>query len=132
MSTSHLRPPSLLRLLGAWRALDSAQPAYRQLAQALRMLVLDGRIGLNVRLPGERELAAALGLSRTTIAAAFDRLRDEGYLESRQGSGSVTRLPPGDAPAPPTSCNKPLPVRLDERLYRVVNLIGSSFYTQSF
>lgn len=59
------------------------------------MLVLDGRIGLNVRLPGERELASALGLSRTTIAAAFDRLREEGYLESRQGSGSVTRLPPG-------------------------------------
>lgn len=95
MSTSMLRPPSLLRLLGAWRAEDSAEPAYRQLAQALRMLVLDGRVGLNVRLPGERELAAALGLSRTTIAAAFDRLRDEGYLESRQGSGSVTRLPPG-------------------------------------
>lgn len=95
MSTSLLRPPSLLRLLGAWRAEGSAEPAYRQLAQALRMLVLDGRIGLNVRLPGERELAAALGLSRTTIAAAFDRLREEGYLESRQGSGSVTRLPPG-------------------------------------
>jgi DNA-binding transcriptional MocR family regulator len=82
-------------LLGAWRVEESAEPAYRQLAQALRMLVLDGRVGLNVRLPGERELAAALGLSRTTIAAAFDRLRDEGYLESRQGSGSVTRLPPG-------------------------------------
>lgn len=95
MSTSVLRPPSLLRLLGAWRVEESAEPAYRQLAQALRMLVLDGRVGLNVRLPGERELAAALGLSRTTIAAAFDRLRDEGYLESRQGSGSVTRLPPG-------------------------------------
>ena len=78
MSTSLLRPPSLLRLLGAWRAQDSAEPAYRQLAQALRMLVLDGRVGLNVRLPGERELAAALGLSRTTVAAAFDRLRDEG------------------------------------------------------
>ncbi|WP_030539023.1 PLP-dependent aminotransferase family protein [Sphingobium sp. DC-2] len=103
MSTSALRPPSLLRLLGAWRVEDSAEPAYRQLAQALRMLVLDGRIGLNVRLPGERELAAALGLSRTTIAAAFDRLRDEGYLESRQGSGSVTRLPPGrmDQPEAP-------------------------------
>lgn len=101
MSTSLLRPPSLLRLLGAWRALDSAEPAYRQLAQALRMLVLDGRIGLNVRLPGERELAAALGLSRTTVAAAFDRLRDEGFLESRQGSGSVTRLPTARAEAVP-------------------------------
>ena len=95
MSTSALRSPSLLRLLGVWRVEESAEPAYRQLAQALRMLVLDGRVGLNVRLPGERELAAALGLSRTTIAAAFDRLRDEGYLESRQGSGSVTRLPAG-------------------------------------
>lgn len=100
MSTSLLRPPSLLRLLGAWRAQDSAEPAYRQLAQALRMLVLDGRVGLNVRLPGERELAAALGLSRTTVAAAFDRLRDEGFLESRQGSGSVTRLPASRIAAP--------------------------------
>lgn len=100
MSTSFLRPPSLLRLLGAWRAVDSAEPAYRQLAQALRMLVLDGRVGINVRLPGERELAAALGLSRTTIATAFDRLRDEGFLESRQGSGSVTRLPPGRVELP--------------------------------
>ena len=100
MSTSLLRPPSLLRLLGAWRAEDSAEPAYRQLAQALRMLVLDGRVGLNVRLPGERELAAALGLSRTTVAAAFDRLRDAGFLESRQGSGSVTRLPPGRTESP--------------------------------
>ncbi|GLV22383.1 DNA-binding transcriptional regulator [Sphingobium sp. TomMM35A] len=101
MATSALRPPSLLRLLGAWRVEESAEPAYRQLAQALRMLVLDGRVGLNVRLPGERELAAALGLSRTTIAAAFDRLRDEGYLESRQGSGSVTRLPTGRMEAEP-------------------------------
>lgn len=102
MSNSALRPPSLLRLLGVWRVAESAEPAYRQLADALRMLVLDGRVGLNVRLPGERELAAALGLSRTTIAAAFDRLRDEGYLESRQGSGSVTRLPPGRIhPEPP-------------------------------
>ena len=102
MSNSALRPPSLVRLLGAWRVAESAEPAYRQLADALRMLVLDGRVGLNVRLPGERELAAALSLSRTTIAAAFDRLRDEGYLESRQGSGSVTRLPPGRThPEPP-------------------------------
>lgn len=100
MSTSFLRPPSLLRLLGVWRVRESGEPAYQQLARALRMLVLDGRIGLNVRLPGERELAASLGLSRTTIAAAFDRLREEGYLDSRQGSGSVTRLPAGRI-APP-------------------------------
>ncbi|CAN5233063.1 PLP-dependent aminotransferase family protein [soil metagenome] len=76
------------------------EAAYRQLARALRLLVLDGRVGLGVRLPGERELAQALGLSRTTLAAAYNQLRDEGYLLSRQGSGSVTRIPGGRNAAP--------------------------------
>src|SRR5215468_3127766 len=39
--------------------------------------------------------AAAPGLSRTTVAAAYRLLREEGYLASRRGSGSVTALPPG-------------------------------------
>jgi len=59
----------------------------------LRLLILDGRVGLGVRLPGERELAQAIGVSRTTLTSAYEQLRDEGYLESRRGSGSVTRLP---------------------------------------
>ncbi|MFC6259062.1 GntR family transcriptional regulator, partial [Kocuria oceani] len=42
-------------------------PAYRELADHLRLLVLDGRVPLGVALPGERELAAALDLSRTTV-----------------------------------------------------------------
>src|SRR5690242_163066 len=53
------------------------------------------RLPAGARLPAERRLAAALGLSRTTVAAAYRLLRDEGYLASRQGSGSVTALPPG-------------------------------------
>jgi DNA-binding transcriptional regulator YhcF (GntR family) len=43
--------------------------------------------------PGERELAAALNVSRTTIASALGQLREEGYLYSRQGSGSRIALP---------------------------------------
>ncbi|MBX6767582.1 MAG: PLP-dependent aminotransferase family protein, partial [Actinomadura rubrobrunea] len=39
------------------------------------------------------DLAAALGVSRTTVTAAYDRLRTEGYMESRQGAGSWTALP---------------------------------------
>lgn len=92
--------PSLVRLLGGWRAEGSGEPAYRQLARALRLLILDGRVGLGVRFPGERELAQALGLSRTTLATAYDQLREEGYLLSRQGSGSVTRIPGGREAAP--------------------------------
>ena len=45
------------------------------------------------RLPSERELTDALGVSRTTVASAYRELRDSGYLLSRRGSGSVTALP---------------------------------------
>ncbi|WP_404477909.1 PLP-dependent aminotransferase family protein [Novosphingobium sp. BL-52-GroH] len=93
MNLTALSPTSLVRQLGSWRGSAGGGAAYRQLARALRLLILDGRIGLGVRIGGERDLAQALGVSRTTVSAAFDLLRDEGYLVSRQGSGSVTRLP---------------------------------------
>jgi DNA-binding transcriptional MocR family regulator len=94
-----LSGPHLARLLGAWR---SSGPAYAALAAALRLLVLDGRLPLRSRLPGERELAEALGVSRTTASAAYAALREEGFLASRRGSGSWTQLPAdaGVAPAP--------------------------------
>src|SRR4051812_25161627 len=82
--------PHLARLLGEWR---SAGPAYAALARAVRLLVLDGRLPLRTRLPGERDVAAALGVSRTTATAAYAALRDDGFLASRRGSGSWTRLP---------------------------------------
>lgn len=86
---------SLVKLLGNWHQDLPRTPVYRQLADGLRLLILDGRLPLDSRLPGERELAVALRVSRTTVATALAQLRDEGYLASRQGSGSVTMLPEG-------------------------------------
>ena len=84
---------SFARLLGDWRPPDG-----RGLADALtdqiRLLVLDGRLGLQTRIPAERELAAALRLSRTTVAAAYEALRAAQVLRSRRGAGSWTQLPP--------------------------------------
>jgi DNA-binding transcriptional MocR family regulator len=91
-------------MLDGWRSIAST-PAYQALADRIRLLILDGRIGLDVRLPAERDLAAQLGVSRTTVAAAYAHLRESGYLSSVRGSGSVARQPrraptPPDAPAP--------------------------------
>lgn len=72
---------------------EAGGPAYARVAEAIRRLVLDGRLPLETRLPGERELAAALGVSRTTVTAAYDELRGGGYAVSRQGSGTRTALP---------------------------------------
>ncbi|MGI8608724.1 MAG: PLP-dependent aminotransferase family protein [Candidatus Dormibacteria bacterium] len=87
-------PLTMTSLLGAWRA-DG--PAYQQLAQGIRRLVADGRLPMQSRLPAERHLALQLGVSRNTVTAAYERLREEGYLDSRQGSGTWTTVP--DRPA---------------------------------
>lgn len=83
----------LTRLLGTWHTAADHSPTYAQLAGAIRMLVLDGRLPLATRLPGERELARALGVSRTTITAAYEAVRSQGFASSRQGSGTWTALP---------------------------------------
>ena len=70
-------------------------PAYVGLAESLRVLIGDGRIGLDVRLPSERELTAALDVSRTTVTRAYDVLRESGYAEARRGAGTFTRVPGG-------------------------------------
>lgn len=95
MFPASLKAGSLSRLLGHWRGDGKSEAAYRLLARALQLLIMDGRVGLGVRLPGERELAQALGVSRTTLTAAYGQLRENGYLLSRRGSGSVTHLPGG-------------------------------------
>lgn len=82
--------PRLQALLGS--SLDRS-PAYLALADGLRLLVSDGRLPAGTRLPSERELTTRLGVSRTTVTRAYAVLRDRGYLSSRQGSGSVLRLP---------------------------------------
>jgi DNA-binding transcriptional MocR family regulator len=82
--------PQLARLLGE---LPAERPYYAALARAIRSLILDGGLALRVRLPAERDLAAALGVSRTTVTAAYDALRAESFIQSRQGAGSWTALP---------------------------------------
>ena len=75
MSSRRFGSQSLVRLLGHWQQTSSRTPLWRQLADALRLLILDGRLALNTRLPGERELATALDVSRTTICARRDILK---------------------------------------------------------
>ena len=88
MSTLSAR--ALATLLEGWR---DAGIAYAALADRIRLLILDGRVPTSTRLPAERELAAQLGVSRTTVTAAYAALRESGYLLSVRGSGSVAQLP---------------------------------------
>jgi DNA-binding transcriptional MocR family regulator len=90
MNENHVSARALDTLLGQWRGGASA---YRALSDRIRLLTLDGRIPADSRLPAERDLSVRLGVSRTTVAAAYRQLRESGYLLSVRGSGSVVRLP---------------------------------------
>ena len=90
--TRRIGGTSFARLLGSWRPADQRGLA-SALTERVRLLILDGRLPLGTRIPAERELAGALDVSRTTVAAAYEALRADGFLESRRGSGSWTRVP---------------------------------------
>lgn len=84
----------LASLLGDWRG---PGPAYKDLADAIRVLVLDARIPEATRLPSERNLAETLAVSRTTTTRAYDELRERGMLSSVRGSGSTVSVPFADS-----------------------------------
>ncbi|MBV4464585.1 PLP-dependent aminotransferase family protein [Pseudomonas sp. SWRI79] len=74
--------------------LDRRQGLSRQLYQALRVRVLDGRLASGTRLPASRDLAAALSISRNSVVRAYDQLYAEGFIEGRVGDGTyVAQLP---------------------------------------
>src|SRR6185369_16957181 len=83
----------LARELGNWRTSSRSGPAYHGLADAIRMLIVDGRLPVGTRLPSERALAEALRVSRTTVTAAYAELGESGYLHARRGARSTIALP---------------------------------------
>ncbi|GAA0425324.1 PLP-dependent aminotransferase family protein [Actinoplanes campanulatus] len=62
--------------------------------RALRAAIGDGRVPSGYRLPSTRVLAADLGVSRGSVAGAYERLAAEGLLTTRVGAGAfVAEVP---------------------------------------
>lgn len=115
--TASVGAAQLARLLEPQRTDHSEgrkTPAYRALADGIRLLVLEGRVPVAARIPAERELATTLDVSRTTVAAAYEALRAQGFLESRRGAGSWTTVPAGN-PLPARGLD-PLPPEASETM----------------
>ncbi|MCB4767038.1 PLP-dependent aminotransferase family protein [Ancylobacter sp. Lp-2] len=92
------KPRSLQKMLGNWQ--EGEGPLYARLAAALRAALTNGDIAPGIVLPPERTLADTLKVSRTTVIRSFGILREEGWLESRQGSGHMIRHPQHNIPSP--------------------------------
>lgn len=75
-------------------------PLYRQLADYLRALIESGELRAGDRLPPTRELAAQIGLNRTTISAAYASLESAALIKGEVGRGSFVSGLPANPPAP--------------------------------
>ena len=78
---------------------DARENLCDQLYGALREEILSGRLTGGSKLPSKRELSLHLRISTSTVEAAYGRLTEEGYCESRPRSGVyvASRLP-GERP----------------------------------
>ena len=66
---------------------------YYYLYSAIKEDILSGTLKKNEKLPSKRALAEHLGISLITVETAYQMLKDEGYIESRERSGYfVTEL----------------------------------------
>jgi DNA-binding transcriptional MocR family regulator len=90
--------------LDGWVHLKAENLAAR-LALALRQLIAVGLLAPGEQLPPERLLARSLHVSRPTVSAALDSLREAGLVVSRQGSGTRVASPAG--PSGPAQDNDP-------------------------
>lgn len=71
------------------------QPRYLQAELILRKMIRDPEYADGLRLlPNELELAKTLGVSRSTLREAFDKLVFEGLLQRKKGLGTRVCPPP--------------------------------------
>ncbi len=67
---------------------QSDTPLYRQLYESIRHDIINNKFPANSRLPSTRQLSIELKIARSTVTSAYDQLIAEGYLSSKQGSGT--------------------------------------------
>jgi GntR family transcriptional regulator / MocR family aminotransferase len=81
-----------------------------QIYRGLRDGILAGRLVAGQKLPATRPMARAIGVGRSTIVQAFERLREEGYIGAVQGS--FTQVSPLlAAPVKPEDPRRPISPR---------------------
>lgn len=61
---------------------------FQRILETLRTRIADGTYAIDSHLPAQRELAEELGVSRDTVQRVLRELNNEGWIKSRQGSGS--------------------------------------------
>lgn len=74
---------------------EGSTPLYLQLVEGIEDGIRKGQLRVGQRLPAERDLAAQLGVSRTTVTGAYQELEARGLLRGHVGRGTIVVGTPG-------------------------------------
>jgi len=66
-------------------------PKFKQISDAIGESVANGRLAKGSRLPPQRELACALGVSLNTVSRAYADAIDRGFVKGEVGRGTYVR-----------------------------------------
>ncbi|MBI1747372.1 MAG: PLP-dependent aminotransferase family protein [Acidobacteria bacterium] len=75
---------------------QSHLPLYRQISDAIKLSITEGRLSMGFRLPPMRLLARQLAVNRNTVASAYEELIADGLIDSHVGRGTYVTEAPRD------------------------------------
>lgn len=113
-------------------------PLGTQLVDGIRRGILGGLLRAGDPVPSTRSLAAELGVSRSSVVAAYEQLAGEGYLELRQGAptrvaplvvepeASAPEPTPSPRPGASPTGRTPAPAADDDRPSHRIDLLPGS------
>lgn len=73
---------------------DSTVPLWLQFMRAMEQAIVSGHWCPGDRLPTERDLCKATGISRTSVRMALEKLEQAGLISRRQGAGAFVEATP--------------------------------------
>src|SRR6516162_2976011 len=77
----------------------SSTPLHKQIYDAYRLMIVEGRLRPGQQVPSTRTLTSELKVSRIPLLTAYSQLLAEGYFETRSGAGTfVCRSLPDEMP----------------------------------
>ena len=108
-------------------AIDRKAPKalHRQIYDAYRTAIVDGRLRPGQRIPSTRMLASEIGVSRFPVLNAYAQLLAEGYFESRMGAGTIVSSLLPDVLTSSTPPGPQTPVRTRSRGLRSAHSLSS-------
>jgi GntR family transcriptional regulator len=78
-------------------SLQSPEPIYRQIGEAVKTALLSGELAPGEELPSIRRLAQELRVSVITTKRAYEELERDGYIRTMPGRGSIAADPDREA-----------------------------------